>query len=63
MEKYYTPSLPPEKAEEIHSVLEQVLGSHLFRGSRPYQRLLRHVTEQTLAGEFTKTRILATHVW
>jgi len=31
--------------------MEQVLGSHLFRGSRRCQVLLRHVIEQTLAGE------------
>ena len=43
--------LPPEKAEEVRALLEQLLGSHLFRGSRRCQILLRHITEQTLAGE------------
>src|SRR3954469_11704031 len=45
-----TPRLPPEKAEEVRTLLEQVLASHLFRGSRRCQLLLRHITEQTLAG-------------
>ena len=43
--------LPPEKAEEVRTLLEQVLGSHLFRGSRRCQILLRHITERTLAGD------------
>jgi hypothetical protein len=42
--------LPPEKAEEIRAALERVLSSHQFRGSRRCQNLLRHITEQTLAG-------------
>lgn len=46
-----TPPQPTEKAEEVRALLEQVLGSHLFRGSRRCQVLLRHITEQTLAGE------------
>ena len=46
-----TPPVPPEKAEEIRALLEQVLGSHQFRGSRRCQILLRHITERTLAGD------------
>ena len=37
--------------EEVRTVLERVLGSHLFKGSRRCQILLRHITEQTLAGD------------
>src|SRR5450432_360868 len=36
--------MPPEKVEEVRD-------SHLFRGSRRCQTLLRQITEQTLAGE------------
>jgi hypothetical protein len=43
--------LPPERAEEIRALLERVLSSHHFRGSRRCQSLLRHITEQTLAGD------------
>jgi hypothetical protein len=43
--------LPQVKADEVRTLLEQMLGSHLFRGSRRCQTLLRHITEQTLAGE------------
>jgi hypothetical protein len=46
-----TPPLPPEKAEEVRTLLEHVLGSHQFRGSRRCQILLRHITERTLAGD------------
>jgi hypothetical protein len=45
------PLLPPEKAEEIRALLERVLSSHHFRGSRRCQSLLRHITERTLAGD------------
>ncbi len=45
------PRLPPEKVAEVLALLERVLGSHLFRGSRRCQALLRHITEQTLAGD------------
>jgi hypothetical protein len=60
-----TPRLPPEKAEEIHSVLEQVLGSHLFKGSRRCQILLRYITERTLAGDTSslKERTLGVEVF
>jgi hypothetical protein len=44
------PRLPPEKAEEIRALLERVLSSHQFRGSRRCQALLRHITERTLSG-------------
>ncbi|MGO9094916.1 MAG: hypothetical protein ACLQGV_06795 [Bryobacteraceae bacterium] len=44
------PPLSAEKAEEIRAALERVLSSHQFRGSRRCQNLLRHLTEQTLAG-------------
>ena len=43
--------LPPEKAEDVRALLERLLASHLFRSSRRCQILLRHITEQTLAGE------------
>jgi len=46
-----TSPLPPEKAEEVRTLLERVLGSHQFRGSRRCQILLRHITERTLAGD------------
>jgi hypothetical protein len=46
-----TARLSPEKAEEIRSILEQVLASALFRGSRRCQSLLRFITERTLAGD------------
>ncbi len=45
------PPLPPEKAERIRGALDNVLGSHLFRGSRRCQSLLRHLIEQTLTGQ------------
>jgi hypothetical protein len=45
------PLLPPEKAEEIRALLERVLSSHQFRGSRRCQALLRHITERTLTGD------------
>jgi hypothetical protein len=43
--------LPLEQAEEIRTQLERVLNSQQFRSSRRCQTLLRHVTEQTLAGD------------
>jgi len=57
--------LPPEKAEEVRALLERVLDSHLFRGSRRCQILLRHITEQTLAGDFgsLKERSLGVEVF
>lgn len=60
-----TPSLPPDKADAVRTSLEQVLGSHLFRGSHRCQVLLRHVTEQTLAGETSglKERTLGVEVF
>lgn len=45
------PDLPPEKIEAVRASLELVLGSHLFRGSRRCQSLLRHIVEQTIAGD------------
>lgn len=45
------PRLPPERAEEIRALLERILSSHHFRASRRCQSLLRHITEQTLAGD------------
>ncbi len=41
----------PDRAEEIRTQLERVLASHQFRGSRRCQSLLRHITEQALAGD------------
>jgi hypothetical protein len=60
-----TPPLPPERAEEVRTLLEQVLGSHQFRGSRRCQILLRHITERTLAGDtsFLKERTLGIEVF
>ena len=46
-----SPPLPPEKAEAVRASLERILGSHLFRGSRRCQSLLRHIVEETLAGD------------
>jgi hypothetical protein len=43
--------LLPEKAEHVRNLLERVLNSHQFRGSRRCQILLRHITERTLAGD------------
>ncbi len=45
------PRLPTEKSEEVRLSLEHVLASHLFKGSRRCQVLLRHITERTLAGD------------
>jgi hypothetical protein len=46
-----TPCMPPEQAEVIREQLERVLNSHQFRTSHRCQSLLRHITEQTLAGD------------
>jgi len=43
--------LSPEHADEIRDVLERVLASHQFHGSRRCQLLLRHITERTLQGD------------
>lgn len=43
--------LPPDRAEEIRTQLGRVLSSRQFRGSRRCQNLLKHITEQTLAGD------------
>jgi hypothetical protein len=43
--------LPAEQAGEIRELLERVLASHLFRGSRRCQMLLRHIVEQTILGD------------
>uniref|UniRef100_Q01TK3 Uncharacterized protein n=1 Tax=Solibacter usitatus (strain Ellin6076) TaxID=234267 RepID=Q01TK3_SOLUE len=51
-----TPPLSLEKAEDIRALLERVLGSHLFRGSRRCQILLRHITERTLAGDISSLK-------
>jgi len=45
------PLLAPERAEEVRALLERILSSHHFRGSRRCQSLFRYITEQTLAGE------------
>jgi hypothetical protein len=57
--------LPLEKVEEIRTVLDRVLDSHLFKGSRRCQILLRHITEQTLAGDTStlKERTLGVEVF
>jgi len=47
-----TPPLqPPEKVEEIRALLERILSSHHFRGSRRCQSLLRHIVDQSLTGD------------
>jgi hypothetical protein len=46
-----TPSLPPQRASLILAQLERILGSPQFRGSRRCQNLLRHIVEQTVAGD------------
>ena len=58
-------ALPPEQAQEIRAQLERVLNSHHFRTSRRCQILLRHVTEQTLAGDTValKERTLGINVF
>jgi hypothetical protein len=60
-----TPRLPPEKAEEVLSILDRVLASPLFRSSRRCQTLLRRITEQTLAGDVDslKERALGVEVF
>jgi len=57
--------LPLEQAEAIRAQLERVLNSPQFRGSRRCQILLRHVTEQTLAGDTValKERTLGINVF
>jgi len=59
------PSLPLERAAEIRAQLERVLSSPQFRGSRHCQSLLRHITEQTLAGDVgsLKERTLGVEVF
>jgi len=42
---------PPDRIEQIRAQLERLLNSHQFRGSRRCQNLLRHITEQALAGD------------
>ncbi len=60
-----TPRLPPEKAEGVLAELERVLASPHFRGSRRCQSLLRHITEQTVAGhvDALKERSLGVEVF
>ena len=43
--------LPPERAEDVRALLERILSSHHFRGSRRCVSLLRHIVERTLAGD------------
>jgi hypothetical protein len=59
------PLLPPERVEEVRAVLERILSSHHFRGSRRCQSLLRYITEQTLAGDVQslKERTLGVEVF
>ncbi len=45
------PSLPAEKAVVVRAQLERILGSPQFRGSKRCQGLLRHIVEQTIAGD------------
>src|SRR5262249_4641413 len=57
--------LPPEKAEEVFTELDRVLGSSLFRASRRCQSLLRSITEHTIAGnvDSLKERALGIEVF
>lgn len=59
------PLLPPEQVEEVRSLLERLLSSHQFRGSRRCQSLLRHITERALAGDVhsLKERTLGVEVF
>ncbi len=59
------PVLPPERVVEVRELLEKVLDSPLFKGSRRCQILLRHITEQTLAGDISslKERTLGVEVF
>ena len=59
------PELLPDQIEEIRGVLDRVLDSHLFKASRRCQILLRHITEQTLAGDTSclKERTLGVEVF
>jgi hypothetical protein len=60
-----TSSFSLQEAEEIRTQLERVLNSQQFRTSRRCQILLRHVTEQTLAGDTValKERTLGINVF
>ena len=59
------PPVPPERAEEIRALLERILSSHHFRGSRRCLSLLRHIVERTLAGDAAslKERTLGVEVF
>ena len=46
-----TVGLPPERAVAIRAQVERILASQQFRGSRRCQGLLRHIVEQTVAGD------------
>lgn len=60
-----TPGLPPDRAASFRAQLERLLSSQQFRGSRRCQGLLRHITEQTLAGDTAclKERTLGVEVF
>jgi hypothetical protein len=59
------PVLPPEKVEDVRSLLERILSSHHFRSSRRCVSLLRHIVERTLAGDAVslKERTLGVEVF
>ena len=59
------PILPVERVEEIRALLERILSSHHFRGSRRCLSLLRHIVERTLAGDSAslKERTLGVEVF
>jgi len=46
-----SPPLPAGHIEQAQAAMEKVLGSHLFRGSRRCQILLRYIVGQTLTGD------------
>lgn len=57
--------LPPEKVEDVRALLERILSSHHFRGSRRCVSLLRHIVERTLDGDAAslKERTLGVEVF
>jgi hypothetical protein len=59
------PLLPPERVEEVRALLERILSSHHFRGSRRCQNLLRPITELSLTGDIQslKERTLGVEVF
>lgn len=59
------PPLTTERAQEVLTELERVFGSPMFRASRRCQKLLRRITQQTIAGDLDslKERALGVEVF